>query len=353
MSTRELPQTVDWKEILGWELEGPEYFYTLKADPQIIQKYVYAATLSTLVGEEVQGFQVRRAIDGDDLIDDDEIEAMAINHFTPPNKTEYQRKAIEEASQQAQRAVQEFETENDDYSFSASWDYFDYNVPIKTGIDLDPIKGHKGWLRMTAPVGKILETHGFPYTILTRNFSKEDLDRAMHPPSIDWLKELALELHIEPDTIFDHFANDYIWHSYSGVYLSELDLQQWYDQDQALRALERGETFGEIFKKFPPIAQQRAIGVRFGLGAEVNYPMTFGNSLATLSISAYGDGYCRFDPNIGHVVGDIDSNNYDSLYVRLQPVVTPETSHSELLKLRDLGLKLINDLGIPGQFRFF
>ena len=45
--------------------------------------------------------------------------------------------------------------------------------------------------------------------------------------------------------------------------------------------------------------------------------------------------------------GEFIPSEYDSIYVGLRPIITPNTTHQELLDIRRKGQALIKELGIP------
>ena len=337
-SEPEQEQTPNWKEVLKAS-GGVNYAYVLPKDPEKIGRMVSQAVLSKLIDTVGLG-----------------------------NKTQ---EVISEAERQGQLAA----SANLDQQapFAVNYDYWQGIHPVKSSVTLERQRSEDDFFIMKTPLERIGKTdgtiEGFPDVLarscLEAKLTRFDLGGEKPAPDVEKAKAAyerlldRLEASGQDRTqVEERIANSVLTEHFS-------DLIGYERVDEILTAQGKPTTRYEDFDEFwpqkdelmrlvydnltPPEKQKVESFQRpfRGLMASFGELVEKGSQQAYLALNVQiSEAEFRFNPDTRNMDMDLKSANYIGLSSELRPKFNLETTHQDLLELRQQALEKYQQAGL-------
>ena len=341
---------INWNKELRSELEGHEFSYVIPKNPLVVEQFITAAVYKTLSGEEVASREIQRFIHDSSSITDETMEHQArglmeqARHIVSGSKG-YEREQAE-AVNQGKKAKEDV----DKYGrFSTHYDYWMEIVPIKASVSLGAIDGYPQHLLLRTKLSKIANIAGFPDNLLRRGVKQDNLPSS-ESSILDFARKTAERLGGKPSeflqSMFDRKGI---------IFVTAMNNCGHTNFDRIRKAIvysgEKGHESYSLDEKFKMLSEREKKAVQEKqkeiLIGRVTRGLESGKSKAILSISIYTTGNVWYNPEKKMIDGEFIPSGYDSIYVGLDPTITPDTTHQELLDIRRKGQSLVKELGFP------
>lgn len=252
----------------------------------------------------------------------------------------------EEAISQSQRAVEALRRGRE---FMASYDYWGCS-PIKADISLCHMNGHSSYFLASANLAVVGELIGFPYTLLSRTLKSES-----GVNTLDFMTQAVSRLEMIPGQVlqrmFDGQARMAFVQAMNDVGHTNFDSVRSaivYSYEGEQRLLTPEEMFRMISEQEREIVQ-RPHQERLSAGA--TKLIEAGQSSGRLEVALHTQGNVWYDPKSKSMKGEVVPGQYDAVYASVRPLITPNTSHKDLLEVRRQAQTLVKDLGFPEPSR--
>jgi hypothetical protein len=218
-----------------------------------------------------------------------------------------------------------------------------------------------GYFVLKAPTPELLGEKGFPSILMSRSWQAqlvdmEDLSKRLDPRDeynkmLDILEKLGLprdqaDLQIRNSMMYDHFIAKLSVNRITEILKQDSSLptplenpNEFYDR--------RIELMRIVYERLTPEEQRQLCSP-----SEQN-PMTSftlvlreGDQEAVLRITCNIFGAtAEYDSTTGKMKMDLENARWLGIDVELEPIVTPESRHDQMMKLRERALQLVRDAG--------
>jgi len=351
MSKAEIIQPVDWREILGGEVAEPSYSYVLPRKPYIVGGIFAKAVFKTLVGKDLVDTRVISEVDGLNL-ENEEDEATVNETFDLIRLNMSNQRygdEIQEALSQGERASQ-FVENGGLGDFLAPYDRWKI-LPISSNISLAMIEGYPDHIRLSCLLPELSGTFGFPNQLLSREFKGFETLRLLEENSIIFGKNpeqvIRQMVDFKAGEIFIQALNQNngrrpkIWEISRRKAVRKVE-----EKFRVGYPLNGAEIYPHLRKKEKEYVSSGRVG---GLNTSLSRPIENGNTKGSLLLSFwFYDKTVRYNPQTKQMeTTGMDPSNRDVAYVAAYPTITPLTTHSELISLREEAVRLSRELGFP------
>lgn len=341
---------INWNEELGSELEGDFFSYVIPKDSLTIERFVTAAVYKTLSGEEIASRERQRFIRDSSVIKDETAEHQArglmeqARHMISGSKG-YESEQVE-AVNQGKKAKEDISQYG---RFSVHYDYWMGIVPIKAGVSLGNIDGYPQHLLLTAKLSKIANISGFPDNLLLREVKKDNL-HSSEGSTLDFAQKTAERLGVKPSeflqSMFEKAGIIFVvaMNDCGHTNFDENRSAIVYSGEKGRKSYSPEEKFNLLSEKEKKAVQKKQ---KERLSGRITRELESGKSKAILSINTHVTGNVWYNPGKRRIDGECTPSEYDAIYVGLDPIITPYTTHQELLDIRKKGQALAKELGFP------
>ena len=341
---------INWNKELGSELQGHEFSYVIPKDSLAVEQFITAAVYKTLSGEEVASREIQRFIHDSSSIRDEAMEHQVrglmeqARHMVSGSKG-YEREQAEAVSQ-GKKAKQDISQYG---RFSVHYDYWMGIVPIKASVSLGVIDGYPQHLLLRAKLSEIANIAGFPDNLLSREIKQDNLPSS-ESSILDFARKTAERLGTKPSEflqpMFDREGIIFVI-AMNNCGHTNFDASRTaivYSGEEGRKLYSPEEKFHLLSRKEKEAVQKKQ---KKRLSGRVSKELESGKSKAILSIGSYITGNVWYNSEKKMIDGEFIPSEYDSIYVGLDPIITPNTTHQELLDIRRNGQALIKELGFP------
>lgn len=341
---------INWNKELGSEIQDHVFSYVIPKDLLMVEQFITAAVYKTLSGEEVAAREVQRFMHDSSNIKDEVIEHQArglmeqARHMISGSKG-YEREQ-EEAVNQGRKAKEDVGKYG---RFSAHYDYWMGIVPIKAGVSLRDIDGYPQHLLLTAKLSEIANISGFPDNLLLREVGKDNLPSS-EGSVLDFARNTAERLGVKPSeflqAMFDKEEIIFViaMNNCGHTNFDEIRKAIVYSSEEGHKSYSLEEKFNLLSREEKKAVQEKQ---KERLSGRITRELESGKSKAIFSVSTYTGGNVWYNPEKKMINGEFIPSEYDSIYVGLNPIISPNTTHQELLDIRRKGQSLVKELGFP------
>lgn len=341
---------INWNKELGSELQGHEFSYVIPKDPLMIDQFITAAVYKTLSGEEVASREVQRFIHDSPNIQDEAMEHQARGLMEQARNVISGSKGYENEQMEAVNQGKKAKEDISRYGrFTASYDYWMGIVPIKASVSLGAIDGYPQHLLLRAKLSEIANIAGFPDVLLRREVKQDNLPSS-ETSILDFARNTAERLGVKPSeflqSMFDREGIIFViaMNNCGHTNFDENRSAIVYSGEKGHKSYSPEQKFNLLSKKEKKAVQEKQ---KERLSARVTREIESGKSKAILSIGTYITGNVWYNPEKKIIDGEFIPSEYDSIYVGLDPIISPNTTHQELLDIRRKGQALVKELGFP------
>lgn len=348
---KECPQNrpeINWNKELGSELQDHTFSYVIPRDLLVVEQFITAAVYKTLSGEEVASREVQRFIRDSSNIRDEATEYQArglmdqARHIISGSKG-YEREQVE-AVNQGKKAKEDISKYG---RFSVHYDYWMGIVPIKADISLRDIDGYPQHLLLRAKLSEIANISGFPDSLLLREVKKDNLPSS-EGSTLDFARKTAERLGVNPSeflqSMFDKKGIIFViaMNNCGHTNFDEIRKAIVDSGEEGHKSYSPEEKFNMLSEKEKKAVQEKQ---KERLSGRTTRELESGESRAIFSVSTYTGGNVWYNPEKKMIDGEFVPSEYDVIYVELYPIITPNTTHQELLDIRRKGQSLAKELG--------
>ena len=337
-------QEINWKkELRGTELYNLQFSYVLPKDPQSVERYVSAAVYQTLKGIKLMDSGIK-----DLLQNAPDAEDRMKNYLLIDSGRElvgYSREQAE-AVFQGKMAKEAIDKDGD---FGIKYGLWSDIFPVDSPIRLDPIKNFPGYLMLTTKLPEISGIKGFPDVLLSREVLYWEL-----PENISSVHELAQKAAVKLGVNFPYFLQS-VFDKDEGIFIEAMNSSGHKQMDKVRKNIVYSGIEG--FERYTPQEKFKMLSRKERketlkpavreLTGRVTSEIGSGDSRADLSLDiVWVDGKVWYNPRKQRNDGEITPSLGDCLDLRIKPIITPHTTHQDLLDIRRKGKILLQDLGV-------